>query len=314
MLVADHHTPEQLRELAQSIPQKRTWRRLQAVILARQGWTAPLIAQSLGCSLRSVKNWVAQYNRGGVEALRERPRPGRPRRLAPEHYPRLKQRLDAPPREEDGVCTLRGHDIRRILGQEFGVTISLQAVYDLLNRIGYGSLMPRPQHEDSIPEVQAFFKEIVVEQIQAIADEHPEKEVRIYFEDEARFGTQGTITRVWAPRGSRPRAVRQNGREWLYVLMAVCLDTGAASALIMPELNTEVLNLFLEQFAKELPAGVHAVLIWDGAGYHTSGGSGGAGQREPDPVAAVLSGAEPGGEPVALPAVPSLVQPALRGL
>jgi transposase len=271
MLVADHHTPEQLRELAQSIPQKRTWRRLQAVILARQGWTAPLIAQSLGCSLRSVKNWVAQYNRGGVEALRERPRPGRPRRLAPEHYPRLKQRLDAPPREEDGVCTLRGHDIRRILGQEFGVTISLQAVYDLLNRIGYGSLMPRPQHEDSIPEVQAFFKEIVVEQIQAIADEHPGRQLRIYFEDEARFGTQGTITRVWAPRGSRPRAVRQNGREWLYVLMAVCLDTGAASALIMPELNTEVLNLFLEQFAKELPAGVHAVLIWDGAGYHTSG-------------------------------------------
>jgi transposase len=271
MLVADHHTPEQLHDLARSIPQKRTWRRLQAVILAQQGWTAPLIARSLGCSLRSVKNWVAQYNRGGVEALHDRPRAGRPRRLAPEHYPRLKERLDAPPRAEDGVCTLRGHDVRRILGQEFGVTMSLQAVYDLLDRIGYSSLVPRPRHEDSIPEVQAYFKEIVVEQIEAIAAEHPDKEVRTYFEDEARFGTQGTITRVWAPRGSRPRAVRQNGREWLYVLMAVCVSTGATSALIMPGLDTEVLNLFLEQFAKELPAGVHAVLIWDGAGYHTSG-------------------------------------------
>jgi hypothetical protein len=40
----------------------------------------------------------------------------------------------------------------------------------------------------------------------------------------------------------------------------------------MPELNTEVLNLFLEQFARELPAGVHAVLIWDGAGFHTGAG------------------------------------------
>jgi transposase len=271
MLVADHHTPEQLHDLARSIPQKRAWRRLQAVILAQQGWTGPLIARSLGCSLRSVKNWVAQYNRGGVEALHDRPRAGRPRRLAPEHYPRLKERLDAPPRAEDGVCTLRGHDLRRILGQEFGVTMSLQAVYDLLDRIGYSSLVPRPRHEDSIPEVQAYFKEIVVEQIEAIAAEHPDKEVRTYFEDEARFGTQGTITRVWAPRGSRPRAVRQNGREWLYVLMAVCVSTGATSALIMPGLDTEVLNLFLEQFAKELPAGVHAVLIWDGAGYHTSG-------------------------------------------
>jgi hypothetical protein len=147
----------------------------------------------------------------------------------------------------------------------------LQAVYDLLHRLGYSSLMPRPQHEDSNPEVQAFFKEIVGEQIVAIAEAHPEEEVRIYFEDEARFGTQGTITRVWAPKGSRPRAVRQNGREWLYVLMAVCASTGAASALIMPELNAGVLNLFLEQFSRELPAGVHAVLVWDGAGYHTSG-------------------------------------------
>src|SRR3954451_18803679 len=119
MLVADHHTPEQLQDLAQSIPQKRLWRRLQAVILAKRGWTAPLIAQSLGCSLRSVKNWVAQYNRGGVEALHDRPRPGRPRRLAPEHYPRLKQRLDAPPRPADGVCVLRGFAVRRLLEREF---------------------------------------------------------------------------------------------------------------------------------------------------------------------------------------------------
>ena len=229
------------------------------------------IADTLGCSLKAVKNWVAQYNRGGIEALHERPRSGRPLRLDPQQYPELKRRLDAPPRPEDGVCTLRGLDVRRILEQEFGARMSLQAVYDLLHRFGYSSLMPRPQHEDANPEVQAFFKEIVGEQIDAIAAEHPEQELRVYFEDEARFGTQGTITRVWAPRGSRPRAVRQNGREWLYVLMAVCVGTGAASALIMPELNTGVLNLFLEQFSKELPAGVHAVLIWDGAGYHTSG-------------------------------------------
>ena len=39
----------------------------------------------------------------------------------------------------------------------------------------------------------------------------------------------------------------------------------------MPGLNAGVLNLFLDQLSRELPAGVHAVLIWDGAGYHTSG-------------------------------------------
>jgi len=271
VLVAESHTLDQLHDLADTIPQKRDWKRVQAVILAKRGWTASHIATSLGCSLRAVKNWVAQYNRGGIEALRERPRSGRPRSLSPEHYPRLRQRLEAPPRPEDGVCTLRAADVRRILEQEFGVLMGRQAVYDLLHRLGYSSLMPRPHHEDAIPEVQEFFKEIVGEQIDAIAAAHPDRDVRVYFQDEARFGTQGTITRVWAPKGSRPRAVRQNGRRWLYVLMAVCAATGAASALIMPELNTAVVNLFLEQFARELPAGVHAVLIWDGAGYHTGG-------------------------------------------
>ena len=271
MFVADHHTLEQLHDLVQAIPQKRLWRRVQTLVLAKQGRTAQDIADALGCSLKAVKNWVAQYNRGGIQALHERPRSGRPPRLDPQEYPRLKQRLDAPPRPEDCVCTFRGLDVQRILEQEFGVLMSLQAVYDLLAHFGYSSLLPRPQHEDANLEVQEFFKEIVVEQIDAIAGQHPDRELRVYFEDEARFGTQGTITRVWAPKGSRPRAVRQNGCEWLYVLMAVCVSTGSASALIMPELNTVVLNLFLEQFARELPQGVHAVLIWDGAGYHTSG-------------------------------------------
>jgi len=269
VLVADHHSLDQLQALADAIALKRPWKRVQAVLLAKQGSTAAQIAQSLSCSLRSVKNWVAQYNRGGIEALREGPRSGRPRRLDPEHYPRLKQRLDAPPTPEDGVCTLRAADVRRILGREFGVLMGRQAVYDLLHRLGYSDLMPRPHHEDANPEVQEFFKEIVVEQIGAITAGLPDKEVRVYFQDEARFGTQGTITRVWARKGSRPRRVRQNGREWLYVLMAVCAATGAASALIMPELNTAVVNLFLEQFSRELPGGVHAVLIWDGAGFHS---------------------------------------------
>ena len=44
MFVADHHTREQLQVLADAIARKRTWKRFQAVLLAKRGWTAPLIA------------------------------------------------------------------------------------------------------------------------------------------------------------------------------------------------------------------------------------------------------------------------------
>ena len=272
MHVENHQTLEELQRLTKPLAQKRIWLRHQAVVLAMQGQPAPAIARALGCSRRAVQAWVARYNRGGVAALQERPHTGRPPRLAEADVPRCRARLEAGPTPEDGVCTFRCQDLRRILQEEFGVTLRRQAVYDLLHRLGYSSLLPRPQHEQANPEVQEFFKEIVVEQIEAIAAAHPQEEVHTYFQDEARFGQKGTITRVWARRGSRPRAVRQTGFSSLYVLAAVCAATGAMSALIMPELNTAVVNLFLEQFSRELPVGVHAVLIWDGAGFHTGEG------------------------------------------
>src|SRR5512135_146017 len=86
MFVADYHTLQQLQDLAQAIPQKRLWRRVQAVLLAKQGRTAEDIAQALGCSLRAIKNWVTQYNRGDIAALHERARSGRPPRLDPQEY------------------------------------------------------------------------------------------------------------------------------------------------------------------------------------------------------------------------------------
>ena len=39
------------------------------------------------------------------------------------------------------------------------------------------------------------------------------------------------------------------------MLAAVCAATGAMSAVIMPTLNTEVVNLFLEQFVASCPPG-----------------------------------------------------------
>lgn len=88
------------------------------------------------------------------------------------------------------------------------------------------------------------------------------------FQDEARLGQQGTLTRVWARRGSRPAVVRQTRYEYLYVLGAVCPETGESSGMLAPYLNTRIVNVFLEQLAGELSPREQGVLIWDQAGYH----------------------------------------------
>jgi transposase len=272
MHIEDRDSLERLQEVARQRRNSRAWTRIQAIVLAKQGDTAVRIAYCLGCSRRAVQAWVAAYNGGGLEALEERPHPGRMPILPRHEEGRFLERLDALPQDEDEVCTLRGTDIRRILDQEFAAHYSLDGVYKLLHRLEYSSLMPRPQHPDAAAAAQAFFKEIVVEHIDAIAAQHPDKAIQIWNQDEARFGQQGTITRVWARRGSRPRRFRQNGRASLYVLTAVCAASGAAVGLIMPALNTAVINLFLEQFSRQLAPGVHAVLLWDNAGYHVAKG------------------------------------------
>lgn len=106
--------------------------------------------------------------------------------------------------------------------------------------------------------------------MKSVVAAHPDKRVQVWFEDEARFGQQGTITRRWAPSGSRPEAVKQTRYASLHELAAACPATGQAEGLLSPRLNTEVVNLFLERMSAQLAPDVHVVLIWDQAPYHTA--------------------------------------------
>lgn len=51
---------------------------------------------------------------------------------------------------------------------------------------------------------------------------------------------------------------------------AISPQTGHAEGLLSPRLNTNVVNVFLRNFSKTLASDEQAVMIWDGAGFHTS--------------------------------------------
>jgi putative transposase len=134
--------------------------RYRAVLLALDGKEAPEIAESLGRARRSVQDWAYAYRDGGVDAVQPARRKGREPKLPREREAELMARLDAGPRPEDGgVCTLRGRDVVRILEREFLVTYTLAGAYELLERLGYSCLAPRPRHEKSDPAEQQRFRE-----------------------------------------------------------------------------------------------------------------------------------------------------------
>jgi hypothetical protein len=59
------------------------------------------------------------------------------------------------------------------------------------------------------------------------------------FKDEARVGQQGTLTRIWAKRGTRPRIKRDRRFTWAYLFGAICPARGTGAALVMPTVSIE---------------------------------------------------------------------------
>jgi transposase len=92
--------------------------------------------------------------------------------------------------------------------------------------------------------------------------------------DEARFGQQGTLTKMWAPKGSRPTAVKQTRYEWVYLYAAVEPSSGESTALLAPQVNVGTMNVFLRMLSEDIvqTGSRHdaAMVIMDQAGWHVS--------------------------------------------
>lgn len=149
------HHQEDLTQLQQQSHRQRDAKqrdRYRAVLLALEGHEAPAIARTLGRSRAFVQRWVYAYRDYGLDAIAPKRQTGRPPNLPPAKETPFKERFLAEPSEADGVCTLRAKEAQRILRDEFGVEYTLGGVYDLLHRLGFSSLTPRPRHRKNDPE------------------------------------------------------------------------------------------------------------------------------------------------------------------
>ena len=90
----------------------------------------------------------------------------------------------------------------------------------------------------------------------------------------------GTPTYVWADKGSRPAALRDQRGQSAYLFGAVCAaaeqcsqrDRGVGAALVLPHANAEAMSLHLAEISRHVAEDAHAVVVLDGAGWRQTGG------------------------------------------
>jgi transposase len=147
-----------LEQLARQERDPRVRVRLLAMRLVKLRHPATAAAESLGLGLSQTCVWVKRFNQSGPAGLHEQKRAPRRSRLAVGQVEAFKARVRQGARPEDGVSVLRGPDFQRILQREFDAQVSLGGTYYILHKLGFASLVPRPQHPQSDPAAQAAFK------------------------------------------------------------------------------------------------------------------------------------------------------------
>ena len=150
---------DELRRLIRGEGNAKQRDRYRAVLLAIEGLETDAIIGALGRSRGFVQRWAYVYRDHGIDAIAPKRSPGARPKLAGDQVAAFKARFESGPTQADGgLCTLRAKDAARILEQEFGVRYSLSGAYDLLHRLGYSCLKPRPRHRKSDPAAMAQWK------------------------------------------------------------------------------------------------------------------------------------------------------------
>lgn len=139
---------------------------------------------------------------------------------------------------------------------------------------------------------------------------HPQRSLRLMFEDEARFGWMSDPIRCWAPPGCRPQVSTHRVREYTHVFGSVCPQDGEWISLILPYADTPAMSLYLAEVSRRHPT-EHILMFLDRAGWHRAQALGAPENITLDWLPAYSPQCNPPGMGLAGSAPPALRQPRL---
>ncbi len=196
----------ELRREAAGTRDAKAARRMLAIAFVLEGQSRQDAAAICGMDRQTLRDWVHHYNADGLAGLVNRVRRNGSRpHLSPEQeavvVEWVKQgpdlaRVGRPPARAHGGQARQSKCFARAAQTHIPVLVGASAAPE--------------QRPGGAGAFQREFAGLVTASLPATAAGKP---IEVWFMDEARVGQQGTLTRVWAPRGTRPRALRDHRRN-----------------------------------------------------------------------------------------------------
>lgn len=261
---AENATLEELRVAMEAAPNKRSYIRLNAIRSLLMGMTRAVVCQQFCRTDRMVRLWVELFNRGGIDALITKPRPGRKRKVKLERVRDLLLPVLENPAQA-GQVHWTGVKLHGYLKEQLAVELGYRTTIRWLHELDFHLRVPRPWPERQNEQERKDF----LEQLQALTKDPT---VELWFGDECGVEGDPRPRRRWVQPG-KPRTVpylgdhiRQN------VVGFVAPQSGQLFSLIMEGVDTDVFQFFLDEMAKAVPKkeGIRQLLILDNASWHKS--------------------------------------------
>jgi transposase len=241
--------------------------KLQAVIAAAGGFYCNEIAEVVGYSVETIREWIGEFLLHGLGFLKFKKPTGRPPKLSSEQKKKLKQMIIDGPENSgyDGGCW-RTPMIQHLIQKTFHTKFSVKYLSEFLDQIGlsYQKAKFVSDHKDPIKR-----KEWLMETWPKIMKIANKKGSQILFGDEAAFPQWGSLSYTWAPRGQQPVVKTSGCRKGHKVFGLIDYKSGCFySKAIEGKFNSQSYAEFLLEVLGKSKG--HLILIQDGARYHTS--------------------------------------------
>lgn len=238
---------------------------VEAIILRKE--SATLVARVYNLSLRNVFNWLARYRNGGWQALNDKSKQGRPRKVTGEDMQWLYNAITMgnPMNYQFSFCLWSLNIIRGLLEQERDIKLSKSSVSRLLNHLG---LSPQKPLYKSYKQDPQKIKDYLSQTYPEAVAEAKKYNARLYFIDEAAFRSDAHRGTTWGKIGATPVIKDTGGRFGFKLISAISARGDMHFDVIEERMNSEKFIEYLGKLRSDTNCPI--LVIADNARYHHS--------------------------------------------